>query len=116
MCITNCLQIEDTMLIINTTYHASAAVYDNFVEWLCCEYIPKVKSGGVLLWPQLTRVLDGSTGADGYSYALQFYVKSVDAFNAWYTGEGKKLHEEMARRFGRDVAGFSTWMEEIDTE
>lgn len=104
------------MLIINTTYHASAAVYDNFVEWLCCEYIPRAKAGGVLLWPQLTRVLDGSTGADGYSYALQFHVESVDAFKAWHAAGGMKLHQEMVERFGRDVVGFSTWMEEIDAE
>ncbi len=104
------------MLIINTTYHASAAVYDSFVEWLCCEYIPEAKRDGTLKWPRLARVIDGSKGEDGYSYALQFYVDSVNAFNTWYTRTGIGLHKEMNRRFGRDVVGFSTWMEEIDTE
>lgn len=104
------------MLIINTTYHASATVYDNFVEWLCSEYIPAAKCEEVLKSPQLTRVLDGSNGEDGYSYALQFRVASVEAFKMWYARTGKKLHEEMVRRFGRDVVGFSTWMEEIEAK
>ena len=77
-------------------------IYENNAFWLNNAYKNNTKRYSYL---------DGL-----YSYALQFHVKSVDAFNAWYTGEGKKLHEEMARRFGRDVAGFSTWMEEIDTE
>ncbi len=93
-----------------------AAVYDNFVEWLCCEFVPRVKSGGMLHSPQLTRVMDGNTGADGYSYALQFHVASVDVLKRWIETEGAKLSDEMTRRFGPDVVGFSTLLEKIDID
>lgn len=104
------------MLIYNVTYHASAAVYDNFVKWLCCEFVPRVKSGGMLHSPQLTRVMDGNTGADGYSYALQFHVASVDVLKRWIETEGAKLSDEMTRCFGPDVVGFSTLLEKIDID
>ena len=104
------------MLIYNTTYHASAAVYDDFVKWLRSEYIPHVSAGGVLRLPQLARVMDGSDDAEGRCYALQFRVESVEVLNQWINSDGRRLAAEIVRRFGRDVAGFATLMEEIDTD
>lgn len=104
------------MVIYNTTYHVSQSVAEDFLDWLRREYIPVVISGGELSLPQLTCIITDDPEAEGNSYALQFHALSVEALEIWYRRTGAHLLEEMTKRFGQDVAGFSTLMEKLDID
>lgn len=68
---------------------------------------------GRLSEPRLTLVLNAEE-SDGRNYSLQFRASDVDTLRAWYEEVGDDLVEEMAKRFGHQVAGFSTLLEEVD--
>ena len=59
-------------------------------------------------------------GAAAYACAQRrgerraFRSSDVDTLRAWYEEVGDGLVEEMAKRFGHQVAGFSTLLEEVD--
>ena len=78
------------MIVYNTTFHAHNDAVERFLEWLRAEYIPRATVDGRLSEPRLTLV------------------------RAWYEDVGDNLVEEMAKRFGHQVAGFSTLLEEVD--
>ena len=87
------------MIVYNTTFHAHNDAVEHFLEWLRAEYIPRATVDGRLSEPRLTLVLNAEE-SDGRNYSLQFRASDVDTLRAWY--------EEMAKRFGHQVAGFST--------
>lgn len=77
------------------------------------EYIPRATVDGRLSEPRLTLVLNAEE-SDGRNYSLQFRASDVDTLRAWYEEVGDDLVEEMAKRFGHQVVGFSTLLEEVD--
>ena len=98
------------MIVYNTTFHAHNDAVERFLEWLRSEYIPRAIVDGRLSEPRLTLVLNAEE-SDGRNYSLQFRASDVDTLRAWYEDD---LVEEMAKRFGHQVAGFSTLLEEVD--
>lgn len=101
------------MIVYNTTFHAHNDAVERFLEWLRAEYIPRAIVDGRLSEPRLTLVLNAEE-SDGRNYSLQFRASDVDTLRAWYEGVGDDLVEEMAKRFGHQVVGFSTLLEEVD--
>ena len=100
------------MIIYNTTYHVSQETEGKFVEWLKCEYIAEAIKSGVLIDPQLVKILGETEG--GNSYSLQFKCESIDLLDTWYSETGRDLLEKMLSKFGQQVTGFSTLMELIN--
>ena len=101
------------MIIYNTTYHAHDKVAAQFVEWVKKEYLPKALANGKISEPRLTVVLNAESN-EGKNYSLQFRCQSLDILQDWYTNVGDDLVVAMTQKFGHDVAGFSTLLEEID--
>ena len=101
------------MIVYNTTYHANDKSAAQFVEWLKKEYVPKALADGKLSDPRLTMVLNAESN-EGKNYSLQFRCASLDVLQDWYTKIGDDLVVALAQKFGHDVAGFSTLLEEID--
>ena len=102
------------MVIYNTTYHVADSREREFVEWIRASYIPRAVECGTLSKPQLALVMGREEGSDGNSYSLQFHAEGVDALEAWYRRTGAALVEEIERRFGTHVLGFSTLMTVIE--
>lgn len=101
------------MIVYNTTFHAHNDAVERFLEWLRAEYIPRAIVDGRLSEPRLTLVLNAEE-SDGRNYSLQFRASDVDTLRTWYEEVGDDLVEKMAKRFGHQVAGFSTLLEEVD--
>ncbi len=104
------------MIVVNTTFHASAPCRERFVAWLKEHYIPVATAQGVLSRPRLALILTGEDdGAAGdASLALQFEAESLDAISAWYDSTGRTLTEQLSTEFADGIAGFSTLMQTID--
>lgn len=103
------------MIVYNTTFHVAKEIEKEGLEYLKKIYIPQAMSSGFLMNPCLRRVMNASP-EDGVSFSVQFHVKNIDTLNYWLQKEGKAFHKELVGRFGHQVAGFSTLLEEIALE
>jgi Domain of unknown function (DUF4286) len=103
------------MIVYNTTFHIERDILDESLEYLKKSYIPKAMSSGFLHQPCLRRVMHTEPG-EGSSFSVQFHVKNMDTLNFWLQSEGNTLHQDLVKRFGHKIAGFSTLLEEIDWE
>lgn len=101
------------MLIYNTTYHTESSCYQEFIDWLKLEYIPAAMQRGILGKPRLSRILTEEKDA-GISISLQFDVDDLDKLSHWYKTCGANLINTLQQKFGQQIAGFSTIMEQID--
>jgi antibiotic biosynthesis monooxygenase (ABM) superfamily enzyme len=101
------------MIVFNTTFHAHTACEQLFLDWLRAVYIPQALADGRLSEARLTRVLNAEE-SDGVNYSLQFRADNLDALHGWYAEVGDELVVAMARKFGQQVAGFSTLLEEVE--
>lgn len=102
------------MIIYNTTFHIDKAIVAEALKYFKEEYIPKATASGFLHTPGMLRVMQTAAEEEGHSYSVQFRVKNVDTLNFWLQNEGMLLHKGLVNRFGHQVAGFSTLLEEVD--
>lgn len=103
------------MIVYNTTFHVAKEIEKEGLEYLKKIYIPQALASGFLMNACLRRVLHTAPD-DGASFSVQFHVKNVDTLNYWLQKEGNAFHQELVDRFGHQVAGFSTLLEEIELE
>lgn len=100
------------MLLYNTTYHVDQDRVGLFLIWLREKFVPEVQASGLLARPRIYKVLSHlEEGVE--SYCLQWDVDSSGTLHHWYTLQGAKLHEELARTFQDKVIGIPTLMEEL---
>jgi len=103
------------MLIVNTTYHVSETIEDEWKTWVCTIYIPQVIAPGIMKQPRFHRLLiENEPGHQ--SYALQFEVEDLDTLDLWFQSHGTKMQKELSDQFHEKVLGFTTLMETIDLE
>lgn len=100
------------MLIFNTTYHVEDNSCPDYVDFMKTIYIPQASDSGFLHEPRFSKI-HAQHEQTGVSYSLQFRVKNMDTLNYWFSGEGDRLNKLLLSRFGNQVAGFVTIMEEI---
>lgn len=103
------------MILYNITFHIEKGIQEEGIDFLKKDYIPKAIAGGFLQKPRLHRILR-TEEEEGVSLALQFQVKNIDTLDFWLQNEGKIIHEQLTGRFGYQIAGFATLLEEIDWE
>ena len=101
------------MIIFNTTYHLEHIVSEEALRFFKEEYIPKAVASGLFTDPSLSKV-HASHGESGVTYALHFRVKDIETLEKWVSETGEGLKEELLKKFGNQVAGFSTLLEEIE--
>ncbi len=104
------------MIIYNITFHIEREVLVECLEYLKTDYIPKASGSGFLTRPALRRILTDEEEAKDRSFSVQFQVKNFDTLQYWLESQGRALHQELIRRFGNRVVGFSTLLEDITLE
>lgn len=98
--------------LVNTSFHITADVKENFIRWVKGEYIPAIKSTGIFTNPMFCRLMV-QVEEGTYSYAVHFLTSDLDAATRWQECEGAELRN----RFRPDqMLHFTTYMEEIATE
>ena len=103
------------MIVYNTTFHIEKTVWDACLAYLRQHYIPGALKSGELLNPCLRRVMLAEEAEEnGVNVSVQFEVKDLDTLNVWLQREGNRLHKDLVSRFGYQVAGFSTLLEDLD--
>lgn len=101
------------MVIFNTTYHVARGLEDQFINWLRETYLPMALKSEYLSLPRLSQV-QCAEEQEGSSFSLQFHVKDRDILSVWYNECGENLSEALYSRFGEQVLGYVTLLDEID--
>lgn len=100
------------MIICNTTYHVDCSVSGDFLDWLRDVYLPSALECGMVSEPRLLRMMGHNEG--GVCYALQLQASTLGELQRWNQAIGKLLHQRLTEKFGNKVAGFTTFMENIE--
>jgi hypothetical protein len=100
------------MIVCNTTYHIDCSVSGEFLDWIKDTYLPQALDGGMVSLPRLMRMMGHNEG--GACFALQFEAPTLGQLQRWNQAVGKRLHQQLTERFGSKVAGFTTFMENIE--
>ena len=100
------------MIISNTTYHVDCGVTGEFLDWLRDDYLPQALESGMVGNARLLRLMGHHEG--GVCYALQLEAAGLRELQQWNMLVGKRLHESLTKRFGDRVAGFTTFMEQLE--
>ncbi len=100
------------MIVYNTTFHLEKEIHDECLEYLKTSYIPAAVASGFLQAPLLLRVMH-TADDEGFSYSVQFRVKNADTLDYWLRQEGSALQQALVERFGHQIAGFTTLLEEV---
>lgn len=101
------------MIVYNTTFHLDKEIHDECLDYLKTNYIPSVTASGFLQDPLLLRVMH-TAEEEGFSYSVQFRVKNADTLQYWLEKEGSALQRALVNRFGHQIAGFTTLLEEVE--
>ena len=83
-----------------------------FIDWMKQEFLPRATEKGLVGNPKLMRLMGHNEG--GACLALQLQSDSLRHLQQWNQEVGKALHQAIIERFGDKVAGFTTFMEEIE--
>lgn len=101
------------MIIHNTTYHVENEMNSLFVLFLKEHYIPKATESGLFTDPRLLLIRSQHNG-EGINYSLQFTAKDMQAVDEWFQQVGDNLNRTLTVRFGNDVLGFVTLLDEVN--
>lgn len=99
------------MIICNTTYHVECSISGEFIDWMKQVFLPRATENGLVANPRLMRLMGHNEG--GACFAVQLQASSLKILQQWNQKVGKQLHQAIVERFGNKVAGFTTFMEEI---
>lgn len=101
------------MVIFNTTFHVENTVVESFLIFMKKEYIPACIAGGFMHTPSFSYIYPQHEQS-GSSYSLQFKVKNMETLEYWLSNDGENLQKSIPAKFGNDVTGFMTVMEQIE--
>lgn len=100
------------MIVHNTTYHVEQEMNTLFVLFLKEHYIPRATESGLFYDARLL-LIRPQHGNDGINYSLQFKAQDMKAVDEWFHQVGDNLNRTLSLRFGTEVAGFVTLLEEM---
>lgn len=99
------------MYLVNTTFYAEKAVFDEALEMVGHVYLPMVLRHERFSDALLVKILV-TPGDEMSAFALQFKAESLDEAMLWIEdGDSAKFLAMLARRFGERLLRFTTPME-----
>lgn len=99
------------MYLVNTTFYAEAAVFDEALEMVGRVYLPMIQREERFREALLVKILvESDEGVS--SFAVQFKSESLGEAISWIEeGDSAKFLGMLARRFGERLLRFTTPME-----
>ncbi len=101
------------MVTINTTFHVEDKINLVFIDYMKSTYIAEAITDKLLTNARMCKVHSQEI-PEGHSYSVQFTFESLGDLENWDKTKGKKLNEELVKKFQDKIAGFSTLLEEIE--
>lgn len=100
------------MIIYNTTYQIDPSVHEEALSWIRSELIPSLLVSKHLTNPRLVRVMTDDPANN--SYSLQLEVESIAVLNEWYKAHGASIYAGLTKKYGNNLLGFTTLLEQIE--
>ena len=101
------------MVTINTTFHVEDKINLVFIDYMKSTYIAEAITDKLLTNARMCKVHSQEI-PEGHSYSVQFTFESLGDLENWDKTKGKKLNEDLVKKFQDEIAGFSTLLEEIE--
>ena len=101
------------MVTINTTFHVEDKINLVFIDYMKSTYIAETITDKLLTNARMCKVHSQEI-PEGHSYSVQFSFDNLDDLENWDKTKGKKLNEDLVKKFQDEIAGFSTLLEEIE--
>ena len=101
------------MVTINTTFHVEDKINLVFIDYMKSTYIAEAITDKLLTNARMCKVHSQEI-PEGHSYSVQFSFDNLGDLENWDKIKGKKLNEELVKKFQDKIAGFSTLLEEIE--
>lgn len=99
------------MYLVNTTFYAEKAVFDEALEMVGRVYLPMIEREEQFREALLVKILIASDEGVS-SFAVQFKSESLDEAISWIEGgDSARFLGMLARRFGERLLRFTTPME-----
>lgn len=101
------------MFVYNVTSRVEAAIAEPWLSWMRTEHIPQVLATGLFTGYRMLRLLDNDE-TEGYTYAVQYEVKTREAYARYLETYAPALRGEALKRWGEGVFSFRTFLEVIN--
>ena len=101
------------MLVFYTTFHFSNQTYEDGLNYLRTTLLPAIGQHPEFHTLRLQRILHEVEDSNGRSVSMQFCVPDEAALHRWLEASGDELLQAVAKRYGTEVAYFSTLLEEV---
>lgn len=100
------------MIIVNTTFHVSRPLTEEFIRWIREEYAPAAARQDMVA-PRLTEIFDGADPS-AVSYAFSVTTRNLEEAKKWYDGETAcRLRDHLTGKHGENILFFTTFMQSI---
>lgn len=103
---------QNDMILYNVTVNVDRQVHEEWLEWMRRVHIPDVMSTGLFLEYRLLRLIN-EVENDGFTYAIQYLLKSMDDFQLYQCQYAPSLQAEHQRLYGQYCHAFRTLLEVI---
>lgn len=102
------------MIVLNTTFHAEAAVESDFLKWLSDEFLPALAKAGCFRVLSVSHLLlSVEEGLVSYAVRVAAPDMTLDAaLEQWQGGEPARLIAAVMARHQNRVLHFTTPMED----
>ena len=99
------------MILYNVTVKIKNEVKDDWLKWMREIHIPDMMATNLFIDNKLLRIFDEDT--DGTTYAIQYFCKDMETFQAYQGKHAKALQKDHSERYGKHYVAFRTLMEVI---
>jgi hypothetical protein len=99
------------MIVYNVTVAVDKAIEEDWLRWMKTIHIPDVLRSGKFTHHKIYRVL--SQEKETTSYAVQFFIRSMDELQHYLTHHAPALRQESQQKFGERQVAFRTLLEEV---
>src|SRR6476661_6615218 len=101
------------MIIYNVTSKVTWAIHDAWLEWMKLVHIPEVMGTGLFSGNRFVKLLE-SDDEEGPTYAIQYYLDSLDEYNTYLLNHAPELREKVLQKWGGQLISFRSLMEVIN--
>ena len=97
------------MILYNVTVKIANEVHDDWLRWMREIHIPDVMKTGLFVENKFCRIFEDDP--EGTTYAIQYFCKNMEDFQAYQNEYANALQEEHTTRYKNQYVAFRTLME-----
>jgi hypothetical protein len=101
------------LIVYNVTTKVAPGIAAAWLDWLKEEHIPDLVQTGCFTHAVILHIKD-LDGADGPTYAVQYYAESMAQYNNYIEEYSATLREKVISKWGDQFISFRTVMEIVN--